>query len=44
MRYQFGRNAFRTIEEGLEREWVLGNGIKMGGKVLTLVHQGGCYT
>ncbi|MGL5677419.1 MAG: amylo-alpha-1,6-glucosidase [Cellulosilyticaceae bacterium] len=27
MGYQFGRNAFRTIEEGLEREWVLGNGI-----------------
>lgn len=27
MSYQFGRNAFRTIEEGLEREWVLGNGL-----------------
>lgn len=27
MHYQFGRNAFRTIEEGIEREWVLGNGI-----------------
>lgn len=27
MTYQFGRNTFRTIEEGLEREWVLGNGL-----------------
>ncbi len=27
MTYSFGRNAFRTIEEGLEREWVLGNGL-----------------
>ena len=27
MVYQYGRNAFRTIEEGIEREWVLGNGI-----------------
>lgn len=27
MAYQFGRNAFRTIEEGVEREWVLGNGL-----------------
>ncbi len=25
--YRFGRNAFRTYEEGIEREWLLTNGI-----------------
>lgn len=27
MKYFFGRNSFRNINEGIEREWVLGNGI-----------------
>lgn len=27
MTYSLGRSAFRTIEEGIEKEWVLGNGL-----------------
>ena len=27
MKYRFGKGYWRTVEEGSEREWLLGNGI-----------------